>query len=113
MMRSPWDIDDKAFEPMFDEPVIISCTRDGQEIQQTVKCFVSSDMTGEPIADEMLDTYRKDLNFSFARRDWAYLKTIRRGDKVTRQGLMGTMDYTVQDVIEDDVLGIVVKARSV
>lgn len=110
-MTSPWNIDDRAFAPMYDTAVIISCTRDGKEISQTVRCFVSSDVTGEPIADEMLDTDRKDLNFSFARRDWAFLKMVRRGDKVKRQGLLGEAVYTVQDVIEDDVLGIVIKGR--
>lgn len=110
-MNSPWDISEKAFEPMFDESVIISCTRDGHETKQTVKCFVSSAATGDPIADEMLDTERVDLNFSFSRRDWAFLKTVMRGDKVTRYGLVGATEYIVQDVVEDDVLGIVITAR--
>lgn len=110
-MKSPWDINDRAFDPMYDAPVVISCVRDGNEIAQTVRCFVSSDVTGEPIADEMLDTDRKDLNFSFARKDWAFLKMVRRGDKVKRQGLLGEAVYTVQNVVDDDVLGIVIKGR--
>ena len=110
-MNSPWDISEKAFEPMFDESVIISCTRNGQETSQTVKCFVATAATGEPYTEDMIDTARVDMSFSFARKDWAFIQTVRRGDKVTRCGLLKKLSYIVQDVTEDDVMGLVITAR--
>lgn len=96
---------------MYDESVVVSCVRDGRETRQTLTCFVSSATTGDPVSGEMLDSERVDMNFSFARTAWPFLKTVRRGDLVLRGDVLKCREFVVQDVTEDDVMGIVISAR--
>ena len=111
-MTSPWDIDDKAFEPMYDEPLLIRHTEDGKTVDQTIKCIVYSDATGDAISADALDTEREDINISCRKRDWAFVKSLRRGDKVARPTTNGKT-YAVQDVKYDAVMGWVIAARGV
>ena len=112
-MTTPWNGFDKAFEPMFSEPVVITCSHDKTKISQTVFCCVLSSVTDEPYSDEMLDTDRVELDFVCNRKDWTFLSTVHRGDTLERHGLFNKPKYTVQSVREDDVLGIIIKAKSV
>ena len=107
-MKSPWDINDRAFEPMYEESVVI---RHGTD-EQTISCIVYSDMTGEPVTDSAMDTEREDINISCRKNDWAFVQALRRGDKVIRTATNGKT-YTVQSVKYDSVMGWVIAARSI
>ena len=103
---------DGAFAPMFDEPVVITCQRDGGKMSQTVMCCVLSTVTDEPYSDDMLEANRVATDFICKRSDWKFLDMVRRGDVVERQGVLKKTRYTVQSVVEDDAVGIIVKAKS-
>lgn len=111
-MKSPWENIDKAFEPMFNEPIAVTCKRDNKTIEQTIVCSVFSATTGEPLVDEALETDRVDLDFVCKRVDWKFVHTLRRGDTLKRVGLFKKPEYVVMSVIEDDVMGLVIQARS-
>ena len=111
-MKSPWENIDKAFEPMFQEPVLVTCKRNNKTIEQTILCSVFSSTTGEPLVDDSLETDRVDLDFVFKRQDWKFINTLKRGDSIQRVGLFKKPEYAVMSVVEDDVMGLVVKARS-
>ena len=111
-MKSPWDIDDKAFEPMYDEPILIRHTEGGKPVEQTLMCIVFSDMTGEPISGEAMDTDREDITISFRKRDWGFIQGLKRGDKVARATTTGKT-YAVKEAKYDAVMGWVLTARSV
>lgn len=52
MNNSPWtDIDD-AFQPMYNENIVIQGKRNGQEFKQTIECSIFTSITGEPLSDE-------------------------------------------------------------
>lgn len=111
-MKNPWENIDKAFQPMFNEPVKVISKRDSKTVEQTVVCCVFSSSTGEPLTDDSLETDRVDLDFVFKRQDWKFINTLKRGDKIQRVGLFKKPEYVVMTVVEDDVMGLVVKARS-
>lgn len=112
-MTTPWNGFDDAFTPMFSEPVVITSSQGNNNISQTVVCCVLSSTTDEPYSDEMMDTNRVELDFVCNRKDWKFLSMVHRGDTLVRQGIFNKPKYTVQTVKEDDVLGIIIKAKSV
>ena len=111
-MRSPWNIDDRAFEPMYDESVIIRHKDGGKTDEQTIKCIVYSDSTGEPLSGDAMDTDREEINISCRKKDWAFVKSLKRGDKVIRTATNGKT-YAVREAKYDAVMGWVLAARSV
>lgn len=106
-MKTPWNINDRAFEPMYEESVVI---RHGTD-EQTINCIVYSDMTGEPVTDAAIDTEREDINISCRKHDWTFIQSLKRGDKVIRTATNGKT-YTVQSVKYDSIMGWVITARS-
>lgn len=111
-MKSPWENIDTAFNPMFQEPLAVTCKRNNNTIEQTITCCVFSSTTGDPLVDESLETDRVDLDFVCKRCDWKFVHTLRRGDTLKRIGLFKKPEYVVESVIEDDVMGLVIRARS-
>lgn len=111
-MTSPWNIDDKAFAPMYEEPLLVRHTDGGKTVDQTLMCIVFSDATGEAISAEAMDTEREDITISFRARDWAFVQSLKRGDKVARPTTNGKT-YAVQEVKYDAVMGWVISARGV
>lgn len=106
-MKKPWDIED-AFEPMFDESVWLEAA-DGRKT--TTKAAVFTDNTAEPLDADMMETECEQVNFIVKRADWPFARALRRGDVVKRMDVNGKK-YAVQDVVEDEVFGLVIKARS-
>lgn len=97
---------DRAFEPFFTEEMAIEM-KNGK--RQTVRCFVASDITGDPISDELMDTQRKGIAISFKKSDWLYIANITRGDKIYRA--FNNKTYSVEEVQDDFAMGFIIKAR--
>lgn len=111
-MRSPWEETDKAFEPMHTETVVFVCKRKGDaDMRQAVDVAVFADGTGDVLSEGQMDTDRQDILVSCKRKDWSYVRSIRRGDIIKRVNF-GFRQYAVQSVDEDDVMGFVIRARS-
>lgn len=112
-MKSPYCNTDSAFSIFYDEPVSISCKHNGKNIKQTINCCVFSGTTGEPISDEQFETDRKDLNFICDRKDYKYVTMLTRGDTIERLKNTKYKRFQVQDIIEDETMGLVIVAWSV
>lgn len=107
IMCNPWkDISDGAYAPMFAEKVAIT-TIDGK--RTTLKAAVFTDGMGDPVSDDMLDTEREDMTFVFAKKDWPFISTLKRGAQVER--CFCSKDYAVSEAKLDECLGWVIKAR--
>ena len=105
MMKSPFDNIDTAFDPMYDEDIWVQ-RKDGQ--QTTLQAAVFTDNTALPISDEMMDTDCEQINVLVRKCDWPFIKALVRGDTLKRDG----RKYTVQEVVTDGAMGLIVKARS-
>jgi len=105
-MRDPFIDMYKAFEVFYNEPVKIT-SKDGS-LNQTIQCCVFSSTTGDTIENDNFDTTRIDLNFICDRKDWKYVQLLKRGDQLERLRPLKHKKYTVQDIIEDDVMGLVI-----
>lgn len=108
---SLFDNTDKAFEPFYDEDIVVELK--GGELV-TVKACVTTDGTLDPMSDEMMDTQEQGISLTFKRDDWPALANIKRGDKITRTMWNGQMKrYSVSDVKEDFALGWICIAKEV
>lgn len=106
-MQSPWkDIADGAFAPMFDETIAV-ITSDGKNT--SLKAAMFTDGMGDPVSDDMFDTEREDITFVFAKKDWPFVATLKRGAKIQRCKV--GIEYAVSEVKLDNCLGWVIKAR--
>jgi hypothetical protein len=107
-MKNPFCVEDfdKAFAPMFSEPVVITL-KDGTK--QTLSACVFDDATDEPISDASLDTTCERIQLVFKQSDIAFLKAIKRGDVVERSGI--EKKYTIQDSRADNTFAWVIRAR--
>lgn len=109
-MKNPWtDIED-AFEPMYDEVVVVE-TKSGNK--QTLKVLVTADSTGDPLADDMIGSDRMDITILVRKNDWCFLENISEGGLVTRYVNGNEMKYSVSDVVDDFVFGKIMKARQI
>lgn len=106
---SPWS-DINAFEPMFDEAVIVTAERERETLRQTIYCCVFSDCTGETLYEGSVDTDRQDIQVVCNERDWKFAQSLQTGDKLERPST--GMKYVVSNVRKDAVLGWVIAARS-
>lgn len=108
-MKDPFSPDcfDSAFEPMYSEPVVITL-KDGT--RQTLEACIFDDSTDDPISDSALDSVGERIQLIFKRSNITFLKTIKRGDIIERQGV-GGKKYTVQDSSMDDPYSWVIRAR--
>jgi hypothetical protein len=109
-MKSPWtdsSLDD-SFDIFYDESVEISDPKGTKKTTLKVAPFTYS--TGETFSDDTLDTERKDMTFVFRRKDWPFLKDVKRGWTIKR---VDGKTFSVSDVLTDeqDAFGIVVTAK--
>lgn len=110
--KNPWKSNEKAYCPMFDEDVSIKGKRqDGLEINTTLKCIVFVDETGDPLSESAISTDREDVTITFEPSCWGYVQKLRRGDILFRP--FNQKSYSVQSVIQDFVMGWIVKARQI
>lgn len=107
-MRDPFEGNEKAFDPMFTEDIVIN-TKDGKT--QTLKCFVADDITADPMSDDLMDTQMKGIAVSFNRGDWAFIGSMTRGDKLYRA--KNNKHYIVSEVLDDLAMGFIIKAREI
>lgn len=106
-MKNPWkEIDDRAYGPMFDEKVAIK-TPDGNNT--TLKAAIFVDGMADPMSDDMMDTEREDVTFVFASKDWAFVKTLKRGASISR--CSNNKTYSISEAKLDNCFGWCVTAR--
>lgn len=106
-MKNPWkDISDGAFSPMFDETVAV-ITPDGNKTSLMAAIF--TDGMGDPISDGMMDTEREDVTIVFAKKDWPFVSTLKRGAKIKRCKV--GIEYAVSEAKLDNCFGWCIKAR--
>lgn len=104
---SPWDVED-AFDPMFDEEITV---RSGG-VSVTVPCVVFSDVTGDVLSTDAIQTNRMDISIILRNADWAYLKNLSIGDAIERVVNGKVVEYRVSDFVEDMTMGKRIVARS-
>ena len=106
-MRNPWNIND-AFDPMFCEDVEINTDTS----KFTLKCVVFSDNTGDAFSEDMIQTNRMDICIVIRMDDWPVIKNVHINNVVRRVVNGNVVTYAVSDVIDDQTLGKIIKARS-
>ena len=109
-MKSPFTHIDSAFEVFYDEQIVIEC-KDGRK--QTLDVCVFTDNTGDVLAQDMIDTDREDISIAVKREDWQFLDNIGIQDTITRFVNSKCVKYKVSDVLDDCLMGKVIKARSI
>ncbi len=107
-MENPFDNIENAFEPFFNETVMVGLK--GSALPQTVKAFVATDNTADPLSDEMLETECDAISVVIRKSDWQSISRIKRGDYIARTNPAKT--YNVTGVQEDFALGFVIHART-
>lgn len=106
--RSPWGNTDGAFEPMVDECVSISSTdRD----TTTLLVCVFTDNTADPDTSDFLSSEESQINISCRKCDYPFVKSLKRGARIHRPKT--NKNYAVQEVVDDFVMGLVIKAKSI
>lgn len=109
-MRSPWTNIEEAFEPMYDEKVVIEL-KDGSRLP--IGVIVFTDNTSEPINEEMIDSEIEEISILVSDRYWEdVLSRVKRGDVVIRPCKMKNGKYSVSSVTMDASMGLIVRARS-
>lgn len=109
-MRSPWEHIEEAFEPMYDEVVVVE-TKNGS--RQSLNVIVSTDSTGDALADGMIGSDRMDITIIVKKNEWRYLDKITEGDMVVRYLNGKEMKYRVSEIVDDFVFGRIINARQV
>lgn len=107
-MKNPFDNIDKAFEPMIDECISISATN-GDATSLLVLVF--TDNNADPDSNDFLSSEESQINISCRRDDYSFVKTLKRGAIIHRPRT--NKNYAVQEVVEDFVMGLVIKAKSI
>lgn len=103
------DNTERAFMPFNDFAITIT-TKTGN--RETLKVSLFDDIEGEPLSDEVsMDTERKDLQIIARRKDWGFVKTVKRGDTI--EVPPDKKKYSVSSVENDFALGIIIKARQI
>ena len=110
MAKNPWTDIEKAFEPMYDEVVVVE-TKNGS--RQSLNVIVSSDSTGDALADDMIGSDRMDITIIVKKNEWRYLDKITEGDMVVRYLNGKEMKYRVSEIVDDFVCGRIRNARQV
>lgn len=110
MAKNPWTDIEEAFEPMYDEVVVVE-TKNGS--RQSLNVIVSSDSTGDALADDMIGSDRMDITIIVKKNEWRYLDKITEGDMVVRYLNGKEMKYRVSEIVDDFVFGRIINARQV
>lgn len=107
-MTSPWKNIDGAFEPMMDECMSIYAVNGDAT---SLRVCVFTDNTIDPDTDEFLSSEESQINISCRREDYPFVKSLKRGARIHRPKT--NKNYAVQEVVEDFVMGLVIKAKSI
>lgn len=110
MAKNPWTDIEEAFEPMYDEVVVVE-TKNGS--RQSLNVIVSSDSTGDALAADMIGSDRMDITIIVKKNEWRYLDKITEGDIVVRYLNGKEMKYRVSEIVDDFVFGRIINARQV
>ena len=105
-MKSPWKIE-TPYDPMYEDFVeFVSSKNDSRT---TLMTCVLSDATIDPFSEGDMESNIEQLAIHIRHRDIDYVKkSVQRGDSVyTEDG----KKFVICDIIDDKVLGYVVKAR--
>lgn len=94
---------------MYDECIALTSIKNG--INQTIKCCVMIDNTADVDSQDFLDSQNEQIIVCCRKEDFCYVSKLTRGDSVVRH--VGNKKYCVQEVTEDYLLGLIIKAKSV
>ena len=108
MSKSPFQDVNDAFDPMYNEDVVIVHETE----RMTVEVAVFTNGTDDPLTDDLLDSERESIHLVCKRKDWAYVSKLLRGDTIKRTATNGLM-YSIYDVKFDALMGWCIYARSV
>lgn len=107
-MKCPFDNVDMAFEPFYNDAFAVT-TKDGKKT--TLSTCVFTCMTGDPLAEDTMETERKDIMLLCREEDWPWVKAnVSRGDSLERYD--GTK-FKVTLVEDDFTMGKLIHAREV
>ena len=93
---------------MFDEEITI---RSGDK-STSVPCVVFSDVTGDVLSDDAIQTGRMDISIIVRNSDWTYLGNLNIGDIIERIVNGKVVEYRISDFVEDMTMGKRILARS-
>lgn len=111
-MNSPFKGIDDAFDPMFNECVVISGRHGTKSFKQTIEACVFTCATADALDDMAIDTNREDIHIVCKQKDYAFVQALQRGDVVDREATNGVR-YRISDVRRDALMGWVIDARSI
>lgn len=52
---NPWNDIDSAFDPMFDEEIVVKFIRNGEPCSRTLKVYVVSGATSDSMSEDIID----------------------------------------------------------
>ena len=52
---NPWNYIDRAFDPMFDEEIVVKFARNGEPCSRTLKVYVVSGVTADSMSEDLID----------------------------------------------------------
>jgi hypothetical protein len=107
-MKSPFENIDAAFDVMFTEAITVMINRNGNTHKQTIKANVFLDNTELPLDENIMDSNLEQILIICKPKDWAFCKTLQRGDDIIRND---GRKYNVMSVNNDELMGYVITAR--
>lgn len=78
----------------------------------TLKVVIFTDNTGEVLSPDLVSTDRVDICIGLRKCDWHYLDDLKIGDVIERIDF-GKQKFAVNAVVDDFLIGKIVRARSV
>ena len=108
---NPWNDIDSAFDPMFDEEIVVKFTRNGEPCSRTLKVYVVSGATSDSMSEDIIDAQGDTIDVIARKEDCEFVSTLKRGDVVVRP-MFYDRTYAVEEVKYDELMHLVVRARS-
>lgn len=82
-MKSPWNIDDAAFEPMYEDRISVSGRRGNVSLKTgTIAACIFDQGLEDPLSDDATASTRRLYSVNVRIKDWPYTDAPRIGDTV-------------------------------
>lgn len=108
--NSPWNMPG-AFDPMYDEDVIVRYKGDSHPCSYTAKVYVTTGITDDPAADDLMDARTDTITLNIRACDFEFFRKLTRGDEIVRPEFFGKK-YAVEEVKTDELMHLLVTAKS-
>ena len=110
-MKSPWNNIDSAFDPMFDEEIVVKFKRDGEPCSQTMRVYVTTGITSDTLSEDIMDSQSQVISIVSRQEDYAFFMKLKRGDVIVRPMCLNKI-YTVEEVKYDELMHLIAIAKS-